>query len=152
MDISKFVFHPPSYMERDFHKLLEPNESIHFTGDMDNEPTAHLDDLLKRYSNKPSLLTQTNNKIEGEINPVLFMVSQPSPFRRSLKLELNPKTTSKEKKLRVPFLIITPEKKTRLKEFRNDMTLILFHSNAEDIFKAASLGRNISETFEVARL
>ena len=150
MDISSLVFHAPSFKEKNLSSLLQPGESISYTGTCDS--SHKLDHLLKGYSSSPPLM-QKRSLFRSQVNPVLSVISPPSSFKQ--KSTLVQDTIKKQKDsthLKTPFLIIRPPKSSTLQPANRDLVFVLFHSNAEDIFKSAHLGRKIAEAFEVAYL
>ena len=151
MDISKYVFHPPVFKEEEICALLQSNESLHFTAEIgDNGP--NFDELLRPYVTHTPLIN-SNHKLNSRINSVLSMPSNPSPFQKYSSIEGTPSSTSDLSKDKIPFLVMRPppKGKSTLSPAQNnsELVFVLFHSNAEDMFRSANLGRKIVDSFEV---
>lgn len=153
MDISQMVFHPPTYKPSEAASQLLANESIERTSCYDSSP--QLDTVLPRYTLIPTNAVRSSPQTSksdhrGEVNCVMSVSSHPSPFTKYCFAKTEVGGNVQAKQLEVPFLVIRPPKSRKVVDQQADIVFVLFHSNAEDIFKSASLGRKMAEAFEVS--
>ena len=134
MDVSTLAFQPPSRDLSAVYELFREEESLKWTAVDHSDPFASF------------------HRLRGVMSPrASAQPFKPNPFLVDHR-ERRPVST--QGCISIPYICLEPSTQTRFDngltgEFK-DCCIVLFHSNAEDIFSALELGRSLRDCFNVA--
>ncbi len=154
MDVSSFLFHPPaSRRKEDVPYLLQNGEVLRYTHIEDDDTEPNLQERIGRYTT--NLLSATKLDATTRKDVTLQNTLSETNFGTAVRTQIpsrkmiGSKGTRRPPPISIPYIHIKASACPHQDmAWGSELCIILFHSNAEDIFNSLELARYIAEAFE----